>query len=377
MSTAALKSDSTGFPPGKSRDFRRDLLSDESGATMVIGVFMAAMLVGFLYYLHGTANMILHRDHLQDAADSSAFASAVIHARAMNYLVVLNIIMAVCAVIGTAFRICEEALLAGAVAATIVCIASWGSSGCSEAATNWSRYSSVSRAADRVENAMEGIIRVVNTVADVLVTVTPALAAYRVFVYAGEYGPAASMGWQIPKGMPVEEDDTNWPCDEKVSFAGWVGAAVVMTTMGDWNLYSGIAYAAELVPAIRNRHARHYCDDMDSFKRLEDDAWLGEEPFQLQTLVTGDSSRPRWTEQGVAVAGWSNDGTNISDSLDFLNEGMVAQSEYYFEDEGGMVRQEWIWHAQWRARMRRVDLGDSPLLGMIPGIDMLNGLVAH
>ena len=114
-----------------------------------------------------------------------------------------------------------------------------------------------------------------------------------------------------------------------------------------------------------------------AFKRLEDDAWLGEEPFQLQTLVTGDSSRPRWTEQGVAVAGWSNDGTNISDSLDFLNEGMVAQSEYYFEDEGGMVRQEWIWHAQWRARMRRVDLGDSPLLGMIPGIDMLNGLVAH
>ena len=67
MSTAALKSDSTGFPPGKSRDVRRDLLSDESGATMVIGVFMAAMLVGFLYYLHGTANMILHRDHLQDA----------------------------------------------------------------------------------------------------------------------------------------------------------------------------------------------------------------------------------------------------------------------------------------------------------------------
>lgn len=373
MSTAALNAGTA--PSGKTRDLRRDLLSDESGATMVIGVFMAAMLVGFLYYLHGTASVILHRDHLQDAADTSVFASAVIHARAMNYLVVMNIIMAVCAVVGAAFRICEEALLIGAIAATVVCIATWGSSGCEEAIENWDNYSSVSNRADQMENMMEGFIRAVNLVADVLVTMTPLIAAYRVYVYGGEYEPAASMGWQIPKGMPVEEDDTNWPCDEKVRWDALIGGAVVMTIMADWNLYSAGGMVVEI---FRSQHwARHYCDDMDSFKSLEEDAWLGEEPFQLQALVTGDASRPRWTEQGVAVAGWSNEGENMSDSLQDLGEGMIAQSEYYFEDTDGMVQQEWIWHAQWRARMRRVNLDDSPLLGLIPGVSMLNGLVAH
>ena len=53
---------------------------------------------------------------------------------------------------------------------------------------------------------------------------------------------------------------------------------------------------------------------------------------------------------------------------------------YYFEDEDGMEREEWLWHCQWRARMRRYRIGDAlpSGLGSVAGaLDTVSGLVAH
>ncbi len=61
---------------------------------MVIAVFMAMIVIGFLYYLVGLGDAILAQERMQDAADATAFSSAVIHARGMNVLALLNIIMA-------------------------------------------------------------------------------------------------------------------------------------------------------------------------------------------------------------------------------------------------------------------------------------------
>ena len=101
------------------RDAKRpSLLADESGATMVMGVFMAAMLVGMIYYVWGIGGAVVHRERLQDAADTAAFGAAVIEARGMNLICVLNLVMLILAVIGTAMQIVPYIMGAAAAAAT-------------------------------------------------------------------------------------------------------------------------------------------------------------------------------------------------------------------------------------------------------------------
>lgn len=65
----------------------------EGGAISVIGLFMACFLTGGVWYVVGIASAVLYRERVQDAADAVAFAGAVYHARGMNIIATLNILM--------------------------------------------------------------------------------------------------------------------------------------------------------------------------------------------------------------------------------------------------------------------------------------------
>jgi hypothetical protein len=373
---------------GKSRDVsKRSLWSDESGATMVLGVFMAAMAVGVLYYLHGVAGVVIHRERMQDAADSAAFMSAVVNARCMNILAILNMIMAAFAVVGAAMQIAADVVLGAAVAAGIVCLGCGPWCGyCCEACVDAVRHGFDAEdaydTADDVEDVMDNLIEVVHAVAVAVRDVAPLFGQYRVAEYGfAEYTPVTQLGipWPIG-GVAAQEDDTNWPCDERVRTPAHilgVIASAFMTHLSEFYAASAIA-----TPFItRTDRARRYCGDYDSFQKVEDDAWLGEEPFQVQAyMIRWDDPRYRLSRQGVQVASWGRDATNFTDSLEFAHNISFAQAEYYFEDEDGMEREEWLWHCQWRARMRRYRFGDalpSGLGGAASAVDMLSGLVAH
>lgn len=69
-------------------------MRDRKGAITVIGLFAVLFLAGALWYVIGIANAVLYRERVQDAADAVAFAGAVYHARGMNIIVTLNILMA-------------------------------------------------------------------------------------------------------------------------------------------------------------------------------------------------------------------------------------------------------------------------------------------
>lgn len=383
MSTAILKSDST---TGKSRDFRRDLLSDESGATMVIGVFMAAMLVGFLYYLHGTANVIIHRDRLQDAADSGAFAAAVIQARAMNIISICNVLMSIFAIIGTIWRVAADIITAAAVTACAIAAASEG----------WdfhADYYCIVHGIDAVDahgdaddmyDTMDNLTSAVHMVVSFVRTAVPVAAELRVITWGDEYSPTVGFGFMISDtvanlSLPIEEDDTNWPCDNKVRYIPMAGGPVLAAFKTDVTEYLAAGIVETFWWDATWRSHRWCGDDRDNFQRIppDDDHWLGAKAFQDVAVMEGEQ-RFRWTEQGVAVAGWSNEGSNLSDDLEFLDDVSFAQAEFYFEETGGgEIREEWVWHCNWRARMRRVNMEDVPLVGDIPGIDMVGGLIAH
>ena len=72
---------------------RAPLTTDQRGAVMVIGLFLALAVIGALWSLIGIGNAMLAREQSQEAVDSAAFTNAVIHARGMNFIAFINIIV--------------------------------------------------------------------------------------------------------------------------------------------------------------------------------------------------------------------------------------------------------------------------------------------
>ena len=89
----------------------QSLLLDDRGAILVPAVVMGALLVGALFYVAAIGDAIMYRTQLQDAADATAFKAAVWHARGMNAIVVLNVIMSVALGVFALLRIVEVVLL--------------------------------------------------------------------------------------------------------------------------------------------------------------------------------------------------------------------------------------------------------------------------
>jgi hypothetical protein len=91
---------------------------DERGAIMVIALFFAIFGVAMLYTLVGTAQTIFLRERLQDAADSAALSGAVVQARSMNLLVLINIVMAALLAILVTLKAVESVAILGIILAS-------------------------------------------------------------------------------------------------------------------------------------------------------------------------------------------------------------------------------------------------------------------
>jgi hypothetical protein len=88
------------------------LRRDERGAIMILGVVMSVLLVGALYYLEGIGAALLQRERMQDAADVAALSTAIGHARGMNLIVFINLVMAALVAILLALKVIEMLLSA-------------------------------------------------------------------------------------------------------------------------------------------------------------------------------------------------------------------------------------------------------------------------
>lgn len=89
--------------------------NDRRGMILVIAIPMMAILVGALWYLATVGDAVLFRERLQDAADATAFEDAVIHARGMNAVAMLNMIMAMLLCIVVIIRALELVLAVGLI----------------------------------------------------------------------------------------------------------------------------------------------------------------------------------------------------------------------------------------------------------------------
>jgi len=388
----------------KSRD-SRSLLADDSGATMVMGIFMAMMVVGMIYYVWGLGGTIIVRERLQDAADASAFGASVFQARGMNIISMLNVLMVIFAVIGTACRLLQDFIEATAIAddaacaaclASVVCIPA-SETFCEPAAIHdeeWASDSWLGDIASMCDTIVEGIHGLQ------VVVRTGALFAggeYAMLGSPNRYAPTVTTpGIFLPGSMSIsiqsEDDSTNWACHHPLMYVR--GPALALVVVGEFAFFEPISVgwiAGEIAVAAEefgggSDSSQHYCNNGSlTFQRVPVDHWLGDGNFQSYALVfRADRASYAWVQGAVAAANWGRIGNSAPNVLGLdvstvttLHGLSFADSEYYYEDTSQTSHQEWLFHTRWRARMRRFHAGSSITGSLSSVIGEVESVIVH
>jgi hypothetical protein len=340
-----------GAAPGEATSLKRN----QSGAIMVMGVFMAALMVGFIYYVKGIGDAILFRERMQDAADSGAFSAVAVHARGMNLIALLNITMVSVLAVVTAFRLLA---ILSALAAFPILICSFG--GADQLLDDSKDLE------ETYVRPLFSVLRAGNTAANAVVTAIP--------IAAEAYGiDAATNAFTVPV-------DTAFP------YPTFYALPVVPSSLADLTQRAGTA----ALPLLSKRLDDGTIDCFDDHfanrgglievsieaamnimaiidnpttlsgmvpQKLLDDAVLSGPRFQRGVLTAGEFDFGL-SEQGLEVATWGQTeaAEEVQRSMQEMSRIAVANGEFFYVGPGG--RDESLWNQQWRARLRRVRLGD-------------------
>ena len=188
------------------------LVRDQRGAVLVLGVFMCACMVGALWYLAGIGDALVYRERLQEGTDAAAFSAAALHARGMNLIVLLNLVMA-CIL---AVRVTLKAVQAGLTLAAFFCavfppLAEFEPT-CLEG---------VKLTEDAIRATRQPInqtLKALSRTQTVIKTLVPAAAAAGAFQVGEKYRPivreTSAVNPTHLTGLPVEEGSVDRLCDE-------------------------------------------------------------------------------------------------------------------------------------------------------------------
>ena len=344
-------------PPIAARD---SLLHGQDGATMVMGVFIATLLVGLIYYVWGIGDTILVRERMQDASDTAAFSAAVMHARGMNMIALLNVVMALFAFVAATMATIAAMLQGATLAASFVC-AFCGPycapccNACPYAITHGAEYASASNTSSNIDSIVEGIMTGLSGYAYGIRVGIPLAAQAKVVTFGTHiYAPQTELGVMAPPlrlNLPVQDDESNWPCDNKVLPGVRIFSPIFVWLFGTASPYmaAGILYGEARAQSI----TREWCDD-GYFQQMHDDAREhGIDEFQVQAYMIGDPDLD-WAAEGVEVAAWG-EGEGEGGYYRNLAEASrlsFAQAEFFYDDDEDDWR-EWLWHQGWGARLRR------------------------
>ncbi|HWM87267.1 MAG TPA: hypothetical protein VNO33_15555 [Kofleriaceae bacterium] len=319
---------------------RRDLVNDERGAILVVGVFAAAFLFGAVYFVLGVGDAVQHRETMQDAADTGAYATAVLHARAMNLIALLNMVkLSLAAIVAAllavmiaatktiAFIQASPARLAALGAAIPLLVAVH--------ARALADHTSIRGDVDAVLNAAD---RAQETLRDRL----PEIAAGQATQAAIAYGPPVEQGTVVTSALPVRRGEPLALCERALPLARPLAL----------DAFDPVA------PVPARTHARGEAELalMPSClglgvaaMELEPGTALGGERLQLRFFSVGATPSSRG-QSGVEVATWARNGAQVEGgSVGF------AQAEYYFDGEGAEAQEQAdaLFSMRWRARFRR------------------------
>jgi hypothetical protein len=204
-------------------------LRDERGAILVMGLFMAVFLAGALYYMVGVGEAITQRERMQDAADAAAFSGATLHARGMNLIVLINLVMAALLAILVTLKLLQTLILAAIVA---IGIAGAFLPGLAAAIPPLRALNqTVTTVHDRLRPPIDRSLELLHTLARGVRIAVPAVAQVRtVSLVTEHYAPPAQIGVLVPTRLELPTKDGTF--DELCKRAGgFVGDLVALPLM--------------------------------------------------------------------------------------------------------------------------------------------------
>lgn len=212
----------------------RGLPRDTRGAMMVIGLVMAIFLVAALYYVVGIAEAITQRETMQDAADAGAYAAAALHARGMNAIVLINIVMAALLAILVALKLLEAVL---GIAIVLLAVAAFFTGG----STSW-MIPEVATVREDVRSLHDGLratifpaLETLHTVARGVRAIVPWTAQLRVLQVVRKNGPHARVGFALPPRatLPTEDGKFSELCGRAGDYVGDVASLAIPPFLPD------------------------------------------------------------------------------------------------------------------------------------------------
>jgi hypothetical protein len=248
---------------------RRSLRHDERGAVMVLGVFMLVIAAGFLYYLTGLGDAIVVKERMQDAADAAAYSGAIVHARGMNALALINILMAAVLAAYVLLKLLSSTTKVAAIA--MMALSYWVPPLLGAAKITNDFSDTVKKVADNtVQPAVEKTLKAGHLLAKGVRTATPGIAALKTqdMVTLG-YSPVAkaAVPLSLLKRLPVRDGQFSTLCGKAGNYAGRL-TAVPLQFMGNMlgggkagDIVSDIV--ADGVSALTTTFSDYYCGDSD------------------------------------------------------------------------------------------------------------------
>jgi len=202
------------------------LKNDERGAIMVVSSFMAAFLVSGLWYVAGVGNASLFRESMQSGADAGAFAAAVFHARGMNIIAMINLIMAAILAVLVALKIAYLLLTITAIILDVICAIPTQQWACPLATLAHNGANTVNQIINKVEPVINNTLKVLSKLEVAIAKVMPVVALAKSNEAAKKYNKPVEGGLMISEsiipssgfGLPVEEDKYSVLCDKAAEF---------------------------------------------------------------------------------------------------------------------------------------------------------------
>lgn len=191
-------------------------LGDERGAIMVMGVFMCACVVGCMWYVAGIGDALLLRERVQEAADAAAFSGAALHARGMNLIVLINLVMACILGIRVALKVVQLTLV---ILGAIFLALSWLGFGplgtaCMQGAAQ------LQNAIGQVNPYIDKALKALSKAEIGMARVAPAAACAGATQVSNKYSPTVSNMFAcvsvdvVANGLPLQEGTADRLCFE-------------------------------------------------------------------------------------------------------------------------------------------------------------------
>jgi hypothetical protein len=187
---------------------------------------MCTILVGILWFVIGIGDVVVARERAQGASDSVAFSAAVIHARGMNFLVLVNIVMAAILAVRVMLKLLQVVLIGATVAFAALALVPGFQGFAAAAVESGTAAEQVSVLVERTRKPINEALQTLNRTEHVIADTTGGVAtAVATIDIVPKYQPLVTNGLATPGNpltqpanllgaLPIEDSDGNKLCKE-------------------------------------------------------------------------------------------------------------------------------------------------------------------